>query len=403
MAQAADLLGRRREALSLFARCLELAPDFSAARYHHAKLLLRLHMYEGAMREAEHLLADDPRNPVLRRLKALILDAIGEEQQSSAIWQELADEIPGHVDGWIRLGHALRATGNGAGSIAAYRRAIACSESCGLAWWSLANMKTFRFTAADVAAMRSELDRTGLGAEDRINLLFALGKAFEDEGAIAKSFEHYAKGNAARRLRTDYHWDDINAEVSAQKSLFTREFLNSRNGAGCSVPDPIFILGRPRSGSTLIEQILSSHPAVEGTAELPYVADFAWRLLEGECVERSIDYPQILAELPAAALRAMGEEYLARARVHRKLGRPFFIDKSPANYHHAGLILLILPNAKIIDARRNPAACCFSMFKHNYGETNLRLNELGRVYRNYVELLAHFDRVLPGRIHRVIY
>jgi tetratricopeptide (TPR) repeat protein len=402
-AQTAERLGRRSEAASRFARCLELAPDFAAARYHYASLLLRLHHYEPASREVEQLLAGDRRNPLLRRLKALILDAIGEEQQSLLVWKDLADEHPGHADCWIHFGQALRATGNQASSIAAFRRAIACRQSSGQAWWSLANMKTFRFTDEDISVMRHDFDRTGIGAEDRVNLLFALGKAYEDEGAFAKSFEHYAKGNAARRLRTDYDWDDINSELAAQKKLYTREFLESRNGAGCKAPDPIFILGRPRSGSTLIEQILSSHSAVEGTAELPHIADFAWRFLEGECVARSIDYPQILAELPSAALTAMGEEYLERTRIHRKLGRPFFIDKSPANYHHVGMILLILPNVKIIDARRHPAACCFSMFKHNYSETNLRLNELGLVYRNYVELMAHFDRVMPGRIHRAIY
>jgi hypothetical protein len=263
-------------------------------------------------------------------------------------------------------------------------------------------MKTLRFADDDISLMRGLLDRGNLEPEDRINIHFALGKAYEDHSAFGQSFEQYAKGNAARRLRMNYDWDDINSDLVAQKAVYTREFLESRQGAGCPARDPIFILGRPRSGSTLVEQILASHSAVEGTAELPYVADIVYELLD-RCAGQPNGYPKILAEISFAELAQMGENYLARARIHRKLGRAFFIDKAPANYHHVGLIVLILPNAKIIDARRNPAANCFSMFKHNYHETNLRLGELGCVYRNYVELMAHFDRVLTGRIHRVNY
>lgn len=394
---------QRFGARSLLARCLQLAPDFIAARYEYAKLLLALHSYDAALVETDRLLASDASNPLLLRLKATALEAIGEEGHSLPIRQKLAEENPEHTDCWIRLGDALRATGHQADSIAAYHRAIACRPGSGLAWWSLANMKTLRFAEEDVAVMRRHLDGGSLEPEDRVNLLFALGKAYEDAGAFAQSFEQYAKANAARRLRTDYDWCDIDSELATQKNLYTREFFEARREGGCPVPDPIFILGRPRSGSTLVEQILSSHSAVEGTAELPYVADAVWYMLEMDCIARGIDYPQILAEYSPAVLTDMGSAYIERSHVHRKLGRPFFIDKAPANYHHVGLILLMLPNAKIIDARRNPAACCFSMFKHNYSDTNLRLGELGRVYRNYVELMAHFDRVMPGRIHRVIH
>jgi tetratricopeptide (TPR) repeat protein len=395
--------GRRNEAVSLLMRCLRLAPDFTPARYEHAKLLLGLHNYDAALAEVDRLLASDADNPLFLQLKAALLEAVGEEEQSLGIRQKLADENSGRVDCRIRLGDALRATGHRAKSIAAYRQAIACRPSCGRAWWSLANMKTLRFDDEDIPVMRELLDGGELDAEDRINLLFALGKAYEDAGEYAKSFEQYAKGNAARRNRLNYDWDDMARELATQKSLFMPGVFEERRDAGYTAPDPIFILGRPRAGSTLVEQILSSHSAIEGTAELPYVADSVWRLIEGECAVRGVDYPQILAELSPVTLRAMGEEYMERSRIHRKLGRPHFIDKAPANYHHVGLLLLILPNAKIIDARRDPAACCFSMFKHNYNDTNLRLSELGQVYRNYVELMAHFDRTMPGRIHRVIH
>jgi len=402
-AQLALRQDRRYAAGPLLAHCLELAPDFSQARYEYAKLLLGLHRFESAAGEIGRLLASDAGNPLFLRLKAALLEAIGEEAQSLVIREQLVEQNPESAECWLGLGDTLRAASHQPKSIAAYRRAIACRPAFGLAWWSLANMKTFRFDEADISDMRRLLEDGTLAQEDRVNLFFALGKAHEDEGAFPQSFECYAKANAARRLRVDYDWADIDSELKVQKALYTREFLVSRRGAGCQANDPVFILGRPRSGSTLVEQILSSHSAIEGTAELPYIADIVWQMLDGRCKARGIDYPQILAELPPAELGALGEEYMERARIHRKLGRPFFIDKAPANYHHTGLILMILPNARIIDARRNPAACCFSMFKHNYNDTNLRLNELGRVYRNYVELMAHFDCVAPKRIHRVIY
>jgi tetratricopeptide (TPR) repeat protein len=403
MAQATARRERGREAVSLLERCLEIASDFSFARYSYAKLLVHLHRSAAARTEIAQLRMLDPVNPLFRQLEATVLAAVGEDEQSLMLWRGLAEDHPERGDLWIRCGDGFRAIGRQAEALAAYRRAIACRASFGLAWWSLANMKTVSLGEADIRGMSAALSDADAGPEDRANLLFALGKAYEDRGDWAKSFEHYARGNAARRLRTDYDWDDITSELATQKGLYTRGFLESRRSAGCTAKDPIFILGRPRSGSTLIEQILSSHSAIEGTAELPYITDGVWRLLEGECAIRGIDYPRILAELAPAALTAMGEEYMDRSRVHRKLGRPFFIDKAPANYHHVGLLLQILPNAKIIDSRRNPAACCFSMFKHNYNDTNLRLGELGRVYRNYVELMAHFDHVASGRIHRVIY
>lgn len=391
-----------REAAASFARCLAGAPDFAYARLCRARLLLRMHDYVEALDEIERLLLADIRNPLFRQIKASVLGALGEDVEALSIWQQLAQEYPDHAETWICCGDSLRAIGRQTESLAAYRTAIGHRPSYGLAWWSLANMKTVRFSADDIVQMQCALAGTEADANDRANLLFALGKAHEDQRAWEKAFSYYAKGNAARRLRTDYDWEDMTRELAAQKSVFARAFFQERRDAGCKSRDPIFILGRPRAGSTLLEQILSSHPDVEGTAELPYIADFAFELTRRSRAAGS-DYPQIIAQLDPVELLSMGEAYMERARIHRKLGRPLFVDKSPANYHQIGLILLILPNARIIDARRNPAACCFSMFKHNYTDTNLRLSELGRVYRDYVSLMAHFDRVAPGRIHRVIY
>ncbi len=404
MAQVLAGHGRRMEAAAMFERCLQSAPDFILARFNYARLLQELRKYVEALEQLEILLGDDAANPLYRQLKANILETIGDNAQSLAICRELADENPDRAESWISYGHAARAVGAQDESVAAYRKAIACRPSYGSAYWSLANMKTVRFGDAEITAMREQIARTDISQDDRILLQASLGKAYEDLKKYDLSWEQYAKANAAARLRTDYDPDRLTASVAAGKALFTPEFFAARKGMGCDAPDPIFILGRPRSGSTLIEQILSSHSAVEGTAELPYITALASRLAGREGFHiYSKDYLKALEGVDAAALKALGEEYLREAQKHRKLGRPFFIDKKPANFSHIGLIQLILPNAKIIDARRNPAASSFSMFKTYSSKGRLRLNELGRFYRDYVEYMAHFDRVLPGRIHRVIY
>jgi tetratricopeptide (TPR) repeat protein len=400
MARVQLRLSRRGKAASLLARCLELAPDFAAARFNYADMLYQLKRFEAALKELDKLLISDSRNPLFRELKANIFESVGDNEQSLAICEQLVAENPGRVESWISYGHALRAMGFREKSIAAYRKAIAIRPFSGLAYWSLANMKTARFSDADTAAMQEQLNRSDLAFYDRITLQFSLGKAYEDRHLYGQSFEYYAKANANLRLRISYNPENVTKMVARSKALFTPEFLRSRSQAGCKAADPIFVVSLPRAGSTLIEQILSSHSAVEGTAELPHITALVKRIEESE----GVAYPTGIEKLEPAALEALGEEYLRRTQIHRKLGRPFFIDKMPPNFFYVGLIHLILPNAKIIDARRNPAGCCLSMFKQYLSKkARPRLAELGRFYRDYVELMAHFDSVLPGRIHRVIY
>ncbi|HTT98977.1 MAG TPA: sulfotransferase [Rhizomicrobium sp.] len=400
MAETALSKGRLHEAAALFERCLERAPGFAAARYRYANLLFRLNRFAAALREMDILLAHDSGNPLFRQMKANLLRIIGDDAQSLVLFEQLAEEHPSRAECWIAYGHALRVMGYQDKSVAAYRNAIDRRPSSGLAWWSLANMKTLRFGAPDTAAMETQLRWPDISPDDRIALQFALGKAHEDLGAYDKAFDHYAKANAGLRLRLPYNAGKIASRAADSRRLFTAGFFESHKAVGCTAPDPIFIVGQPRSGSTLIEQILSSHSAIEGTAELPYIPAIVAEMEEREGAD---DYLDVLARLEPGAFAAMGEDYLDRARVHRKTHRPFFIDKRPANFWHIGLIQLMLPNAKIIDARRNPAACLLSMFKLYFNRARPHLTELGRSYRDYVSLMAHFDTVLPGKIHRVIF
>ncbi|HEX7946047.1 MAG TPA: sulfotransferase [Phenylobacterium sp.] len=406
LAETGMRLGRYDDAEKLLARCVELAPGFTAARHNYATVLYRGNKPEAAIAECDRLLSEDPKNPGYRNLKAAALGRIGEYEQAIALYGSVLQDQPGQPKVWMSYGHALKTVGRQADAIEAYRRTLALAPQFGEAWWSLANLKTVSFSAADVAVMERQLTRPDLTDEDRFHLEFALGKAREDAGDYEASFASYARGNALRRQTVDYEADETADQVRRARALFTPDFLAAHAGKGCPAPDPIFIVGLPRSGSTLIEQILASHSQVEGTQELPDIITLARRI--GGRARRASEgrYPEALAELTCADLRSLGEEYMARAAPHRKLGRRFFIDKMPNNWAHLGLIQLILPNAKIIDARRHPLGCGFSGFKQHFARGQgftYDLTDIGRYYADYVALMAHFDAVLPGRVHRVIY
>jgi tetratricopeptide (TPR) repeat protein len=308
---------------------------------------------------------------------------------------------------WLNYGHTLRAAGRQPEAIEAYRKCIELKPGFGTPWLSLANLKTLRFTPDDVAAMQSQLSLEELSREDRAQFEFALGKALEDAGDFASSFVHYASGNALRREVIHYQGESVTRLVQRSQALYTPEFFAARAGWGCQSAEPIFIVGLPRAGSTLLEQILASHSQVEGTRELTDVLGLAVELGDrDEEPGKPPLYPQSVARLSAAELAALGERYLAQTRAHRLLGRPRFIDKMGVNFIHVGLIHLMLPNARIIDARRSALGCCFSNFKQHFHRGlwfSYSLEDLGRHYRDYVTLMAHFDAVLPGRVLRVDY
>ncbi|GAP67508.1 sulfotransferase family protein [Mizugakiibacter sediminis] len=405
-AEVAARVGRNEDALKLLERCLELAPGFHAARENYALVLHRSNRPERALAEVERLLAVAPENPAYRNLKAVVLCRIGEYEQAIRIYAALLQQHPDNPKVWMSYGHALKTAGHTERAVEAYRRSLAAEPSFGEVWWSLANLKTFRFGADDLAAMRAQLARGDLGEDDRLHLEFAVGKALEDVGEYEASFRHYAQGNAIRRAQLHYSAEETSARVRHIRQRYTREFFAARAGAGCPAPDPIFIVGLPRAGSTLIEQILSSHSQVEGTMELPEVTSITRMLREQGGAEGEMPYHEALAALDGDALRALGERYLEHTRIQRKTAAPFFIDKMPNNFMHIGLIHLMLPNAKIIDARRHPLACCFSNFKQHFarGQSfSYSFEDLAHYYRDYVALMAHFDAVLPGRVHRVVY
>ena len=401
LAELAGRIGRNRDAEMLLRRALELAPAFHAARSNLALVLHRQNRTEEALDELAKLSVVDPDNPGYANLKAAALGRIGEFEEAIALYEILLQRGSKHPKVWMSYGHALKTVGRQEESIEAYRRAVALQPALGEVWWSLANLKTVRFSDADVASMEAALTGSNLAIEDRFHLEFALGKAYDDRKDPARSFGHYASGNALRRAQLRYDPDEISGQVDRAIETFTSQFFASRAVYGCDAPDPIFILGMPRAGSTLIEQILSSHSQVEGTMELPDIPALANQIQEG-----GASYPEALVTLSAEETRRLGQSYLDRTHIQRKEDKRFFIDKLPNNWLHIGFIHLILSNAKIIDARRDPLDCCFSNFKQHFARGqgfSYGLEDVGRYYVDYVRLAAHFDAVLPGRVHRVIH
>jgi len=400
MAELAGRIGRLKDAEALLRRAVELAPNFIPARSNLAIVLYRQNRADEAISELETLSALDPDDVTHDSLKAAAKGRLGDYEEAIELYGSVLERFPGQPKIWMSYGHLLKTVGQQAESVAAYRRALDVSPGLGEVWWSLANLKTVSFEDADIALMEAGLTRTDISSEDRFHLHFALGKALEDRKEAAASFHHYDEGNRLRAAELESHERNVTRHVEVAKALFTPEFFAQRAGQGCDAADPVFILGLPRAGSTLLEQILSSHSLVEGTMELPDIPHIAGQL-------GSIDHwPEKLTNAAPEDLKRMGETFLERTRIQRKSGKPFFIDKLPNNWLHVGLIQLILPNAKIIDARRHPMACCFSNFKQHFARGQgftYSQTDIGRYYADYVDYLAHIDRVLPGRVVRMFH
>ena len=406
LAETYERQGRFADAETLLKQVLARDPAHHGARFTLANVLFQQQKAPDALPHLERLLDLDPKDPAYRNLIAGCLGLMGEFERVIALDEALLAEFPRQPRIWLNYGHALRTVGRLREAVDAYRRAISLAPGLGDAYWSLANLKVAPLTAADETAMTGQLSRSDLAEDDRLHLHYALGKALEDRGDADGAFAHYAAGAGIRRASVPYDAQILTDLTTRSKALFTTPFMAARAKAGSPRPGPIFIIGLPRSGSTLIEQILASHSSVEGLMELPDIGIIAEGLIALDAQADDSAYPQMIASLSASDLAALGEHYIERTRVHRKTGRPFFIDKMPNNFRHLGLILLALPHARVIDARRHPLGACYSAFKQHFHQGQnftYDLEDLGRYYRDYVNLLAHFDSVAPGRIHRVIY
>jgi tetratricopeptide (TPR) repeat protein len=387
----------------LLESALEFDPQNRAVRYDYANVLLARHKHTQALEQARVLLALEPENRAYRTIEANAAVGLGDHEVALGIYRELLDGAPQPADLHLSIAHALKTLGRQPEAIDAYRAAAVARPTFGDAYWSLANLKTYRFTDDEIARMREQESAAGVRTVDRFHLCFALGKAFEDRREYAESFAFYERGNALKKAESRYQPEVLERTCESMVEVCTRELFEKRSGWGCPAPDPIFIVGLPRAGSTLLEQILASHSKVEGTMELADIPRLVHRLNGRQDMGATPRYPQVLTEVGAEDFRKFGEKYLADAQVFRS-GKPFFIDKMPNNFRHVGLIHLILPNAKIIDARRDPMACCFSNFKQLFAsgqEFTYSLEDIARYYRMYVRLMDHWDAVLPAKVLRV--
>ena len=382
---------------------LTLEPDYHAARLDFARALMERHKYQRAREELETLLKLEPHNRHYKTLYTSTIVGLGEHEKAVTLYRELLEDAPQPEDLHLSIAHSLKAIGKQQQCIEAYRAAAAARPSFGDAYWSLANLKTYRFTDLEITHMREEESAPGVAAPDRYHLCFALGKALEDRGQYAASWEYYERGNALKRAESRYRPEILETNTRKQIQVFTRAFLAERESFGVAGADPIFILGLPRAGSTLLEQILASHSLVEGTQELADIPRMVLALQDRVPDLDNPRYPGVLAGMKAQDFLELGEKYLADTRVYRT-GKPFFIDKMPNNFRHIGLIHLMLPNAKIIDARREPMACCFGNLKQlfaNGQEFTYSIQDIARYYRTYLDLMQHWDTVLPRRVLRV--
>jgi len=403
LAEIGVRLGALEEAEFLLESAVTFEPDNLAARIDYVRVLGRRQKFTLAREQALALRKEQPDNPQMVSLHAVQCLQAGDYDAALEGFSTVLEQLPGDPVTLTARGHALKTLGNTDEAVRSFRAAIEGNRRYGEAWYALANLKTYRFDEPDITAMAQMLEDTALTSSDRVFLCFALGKALEDRRDYAASFKHYAEGNRIKHATSRYDGEALSKELAAQHHHCTADLFRSRPDAGCPAEDPIFIVGMPRAGSTLLEQILSSHSQVDGTQELPNVLAMSQQLRRRRVDGRVPGYPTVLWELEPDELRALGEQFIADTRMHRR-GAPRFIDKMPNNFRHIGLIHLMLPNARIIDARREPMACGFSNFKQLFAEGqefSYDLEDIGRYYREYVALMEHWDRVLPGKVLRV--
>ena len=386
----------------LLASALELAPNHIQARSQYLNLLIRLGKYKAAEQQVEKLLLEQPDNLSFIVAKANVLTGLGEISQAISLFEQAITQDKQVAGFHLQLGHALKAKGEINKAIAAYQQAYQLKPSFGDAYWSLANTKTYRFSDDEISEMQAQQANDDLALTDKVQLHFATGKAFEDRKEYQHAFLAYQQGNNLQHEHNGFDINKTEQQVAEQIKYCTKELFEIRGHLGLNTPDPIFIVGLPRAGSTLLEQILASHSQVDGTMELHNILGLASRLRgrSNKQSEQENQYPKNLSEINQDYFKRFGQQFIDETRVYREQA-PLFIDKMPNNFLHIGLIRLILPNAKIIDARRSPMACCFSGFKQLFAEGqdfSYNLEDIGRYYQAYLKLMAHWHEVLPGYV-----
>jgi tetratricopeptide (TPR) repeat protein len=389
----------------LLASALELAPNHINARSQYLNLLIRLGKYKVAEQQVEKLLAIQPDNLSFKVAKASALTGLGKIEQAITLFEKAVEQNDQIAGFQLQLGHALKTKGDIKKAITAYQKAYQLNPSYGDAFWSLANTKTYRFSDEEITQMQAQQNNKALALTDKVQLHFATGKAFEDRKDYKQAFQAYQEGNKLQHAHSGFDINKVEQQVAEQIKYCTAELFESRGNLGLNLPDPIFIVGLPRAGSTLLEQILASHSQVDGTMELHNILGLASRL-RGRSHSQSdqeAQYPKNLNEINPEYFKRFGQQFIDETQVYREKA-PLFIDKMPNNFLHIGLIRLILPNAKIIDARRSPMACCFSGFKQLFAEGqdfSYKLEDMGRYYQAYLKLMAHWDGVLPSYVLKV--
>ncbi len=405
LAEIGTRFGVFRDADFLLESAIEFDPDNIQLRLDYVKVLRKRQKFAAALEQSQELYNQDPDSPIFQSHLAIESMQTGDHERAFELFDRILAKYPNDHATLTSKGHGLKTFGDHEGAVASYRAAVKAAPTHGDAYFGLANLKTFRFTDEELAQMEAMLEKREIGFMDRVHLCFSVGKAYEDRGEFEKAFEQYERGNDLKCIQSRYKSEVMTIELEAQSTICTKALFEKNAGNGCSANDPIFILGLPRAGSTLLEQIVASHSQVDGTLELPNILSMAFRLRGKEPISADGRYPRILHDLTPEQLKGFGEQFIEETQIHRK-GAPFFIDKMPNNFRHIGFIKLILPNAKIIDARRHPMACCFSGFKQLFAEGQeftYGLEQVGRYYRDYVALMDHWDEVLPGQVLRVQY
>lgn len=403
LADIGSRLGVLDDADFLLESAAEFAPDNVRVRMDYIQVLRKRQQFEKALDEARKLLDMQPDNPQFQSIYAIEAMQSGDYETALEMFDRVLERVPSDPSTLVSRGHALKTIGKSDQAIDAYHSAIVSTPQYGESYYSLANLKTYTFTEDEIERMHAQEQSGNLSHMDRVYLCFALGKAYEDRHDFETAFKYYERGNSLKKAQSRYRAEQMSEEFAQQREVCTLELFADKAGMGCDAPDPIFVVGLPRAGSTLLEQILSSHSQVDGTLELPNILALSHKLRRGERMSGDSKYPAVLADLGADELRQFGEQFIEETRIHRQ-GAPLFIDKMPNNFRHIGLIKLILPNAKVIDARRHPLSCCFSGFKQLFAEGqefSYDLHDIGRYYRDYVDLMDHWDEVLPGFVLRV--